>query len=221
MQYQNFGEQSVDPNDFKASIEAYSQGFVFTRTEKGHMEKVRSVRVDLEKFSETSENRRILRKYDHEVRFDAVPFDHYSWQIHKLGKDFYETKFGSDTFSANKIKELFTTNEFNFNNILSFELNGVSDGYCITYLAEEEIKILHYAYPFYNLELIDTNFGIYMMTKTLSELKAKGFKYSYLGSAHDVRAIYKLQFEGVEWFDETSNEWVQDVSRLKKLLRNS
>lgn len=256
MSYTSFGTKLVNLENIEEITRAYHEGYVFTRTEKGRMERVRSLRVNLKEFEESSENRRVLRKFSHLVEINPVPFPDYSWQIHKLGKDFYETKFGPNIFSANKIKELFTEGT-NFNTVLTFKNvdkqllitnykllehppflpqggDSLADGYCICYTnALSEIrdsrhalhvtrnpKFLHYAYPFYNLNFINSSFGIYMMTKTLQFFKEKGFDYIYLGSVHERASLYKLQFKGTEWWDEEAEEWKNDLEELKRRVSN-
>jgi arginyl-tRNA--protein-N-Asp/Glu arginylyltransferase len=229
MSYLNFGTRFIDFTKTKEAIKAYSEGFVFTRIKNGQMERVRSLRINLKKFELSSENRRILRKFNHEVKVNKIPFQNYSWEIHKLGKDFYDTKFGKDTFSANKIKELFTTQN-NFNAVLTFKSNENIDGYCIIFdssqshqmkIEDSRLKITHYAYPFYNLDLINTSFGIFMMTRAIKHFADEKFDYIYLGSVHETASLYKLQFKGLEWFDEETNTWNENFEQLKlRVLRS-
>lgn len=162
----------------------YDQGYMFTRIAKGDMYQNNSVRIDLSKFSLTSENRRILKKVDLSLSVKSLPISDYDWKIGKMAKDFYDARDAK--FSANKIKELLTT-EHNFTTLLDY---GV--GYCICYMDEE---ILHYCYPFYASENKDT--GMNMMLRAIVYAQEKGLKYVYLGSFNK----YKMQFEGVEVFD--------------------
>lgn len=187
----------------------YDQGFVFTRIGKGVMHQTRSVRIDLSKFNLSSENRRILKKgLDISLAHSSIPYPNYSWEIGKLAKDFYDAKADS-SFSANKIRELITTSD-NFNSLLLF-----SDlGYAICY---ENKKVLHYCYPFYNLEKSSKDMGLIMMTKTIADAKERGLSYVYLGSLQRPNDTYKLQFEGIEWFD--GKEWKSDVEEVKKILK--
>jgi arginyl-tRNA--protein-N-Asp/Glu arginylyltransferase len=161
----------------------YSEGFVFTRIAKGDMYQNNSVRIDLSKFSLSSENRRILKKVDLNLVIKNLPLTDYDWKIGKMAKDFYEKR--NATFSANKIKELLTT-DHNFNTLLDYGI-----GYCICYMNEE---ILHYCYPFYASENKDT--GMNMMLRAIMYAKEKRLKYVYLGSYN----VYKMQFAGVEVF---------------------
>lgn len=216
MSYTNFGKKEINLENKEEISESYSDGFVFVRNGIGLMEKVRSIRIDLDKFELSSENRRILRKYDHKIELVNLPYENYVWEIHKMGKDFYDTRFGKDTFSANKIKEIFTEKS-NFNFVFKFTSQEKIDGYCICYWNEEG-KFLHYAYPFYSLGLIDSSFGIFMMTKAIEFCKKNFMKYIYLGSAHDEKSKYKIQFKGLEWYDEKTNQWSEDENALKSRL---
>ncbi len=194
----------------------YREGYLFTRVDRGVMKQTRSVRIDLSQFELSSENRRILKKTEWiEIKKETLPYANYSWKIGKLAKDFYETKFGKKTFSANKIKELLTTNKSNFNRVFVYSYNGEPIGYCI---ARETNEMIHYSYPFYTLnsQLSTLNPGMAMMTQAVLFAKEHGKKYIYLGSAQRPTDTYKLQFAGLEWFD--GKEWKTDLAALKSLL---
>ena len=87
------------------------------------MYQTRSLRIDLKKFELSSENRRVLKKTeDLRLKIEDLPIKNYDWKIGKMAKNFYETKFGKGTFSANKVKELLTDNKksnFNLDNIIN------------------------------------------------------------------------------------------------------
>lgn len=218
MSYINFGIKNLESPLDDNIIQAYEQGFVMTRVSPGHMEKIRSIRIDLKKFVPSSENRRILGKFNHKIIKEEIPLANYDWHIHKIGKDFYDTKFGIDTFSANKIKEILTERQ-NFNILLKYEDIEI-DGYCICKTSQnKDLKIIHYSYPFYKIEKINKNFGIFMMTLAIQTFQEEGFDYIYLGSCHSEESKYKLQFTGLEWFDEKSNTWNTDIENLKQRLK--
>lgn len=162
----------------------YSEGYVFTRIAKGDMYKNNSVRIDLSRFELSSENRRILKKIDLNLIVKPLPLSDYNWKIGKMAKDFYDAR--NAKFSANKIKELLTT-DHNFNTLFDYEI-----GYCIAYMDKE---ILHYCYPFYASE--NKDMGMNMMLRAILYAKEKGLKYVYLGSYNK----YKMQFTGVELFE--------------------
>ena len=250
--YLSWEEKKINEFDDKTIESAYNDGFVFTRVAKGTMNQTRSLRIDLQKFELSSENKRILKKTeDLNLSISPIPYPGYTWEIHKLGKDFYEQKFGKGTFSAQKIKELIIDKEkSNFNQLFVYSLpavilspaSGINSaknplhqterdpsvvklpqddkrlpvGYCI---ALETENIIHYCYPFYDLELNYQNLGMGMMLKAIVWAKEQGKQYIYLGSAQRPTDTYKLQLAGLEWFD--GSKWHEDLEKLKLILQTA
>lgn len=211
MEYLHWKEETI--SDFSESFisKKYDDGFVFTRVGKGVMHQTRSVRIDLSKFMLSSENRRILKKVE-AIHVDSVnlPDSKYHWSIGKLGKDFYEIKFGQGIFSAQKIKETITSDTSNFNLLLKFG----DSAFAICYKNKD---MLHYSYPFYDLEKSPKDMGLGMMIKAIVWAKEQGLKYVYLGSLQRPTDTYKLQFEGLEWFD--GKNWNKDLEKVKMELQ--
>jgi hypothetical protein len=137
----------------------------------------------------------------------TLPYPEYHWSLGKMAKDFYDKKFGEGIFSAQKIKEIIMTDS-NFNLLLNYNI-----GFTICYLNK---NIFHYSYPFYDLEKSTKDMGMGMMIKAILWAKEKGLKYIYLGSLQRPKDVYKLQFSGLEWFDE--KKWNKDVEVVKGLL---
>lgn len=214
-------------NPTESNIEdAYNLGYVFTRVGKNVMNQTRSLRIDLSKFKLSSENKRILHKTESLSLIPRpLPLDAYHWSIAKMAKDFYDTKFGQGTLSANKMRELLTDgtkNNFNRLFIYEFTANGSHPtGYCV---ALETPNIVHYSYPFYHItndSLLVTNhslpnLGMGMMTMAVQWAKKQKKNYIYLGSAQRPTDVYKLQFEGMEWFD--GEKWNTSMKDLKQIL---
>jgi arginyl-tRNA--protein-N-Asp/Glu arginylyltransferase len=208
MEYLHWKEEKVTLESAESITRMYDNGFVFTRIDVGVMHQTRSVRIDLSAFELSSENRRILRKGEEVIMEKyGIPYSDYSFEIGKMAKDFYDVK-ANGAFSANKIKELLTTNH-NFNSLFSFSKLG----YAICY---ENSHMIHYCYPFYDIGKSVKDMGIIMMTKVISQAKVNGLKYVYLGSLQRPSDIYKLQFSGIEWFD--GKEWKKDLGEVKDIL---
>lgn len=193
----------------------YDEGYVFTRMRKGVMQQTRSLRIDLSQFELTSENRRILKKTDGlTVSSVPLPFSAYHWSIGKMAKDFYETKFGEGVFSANKIKELLTDSEkSNFNLLFCYTEGDQTLGYCIARATDE---MIHYSYPFYDLNKTPKDMGLGMMIRAVQHAKGAGKKYIYLGAIQRPSDTYKLQLQGIEGWNK--EEWIKDISVLKNAL---
>lgn len=248
-EYYKTDEANVNYNNSREVTDYYAKGFVLTRVSKGNMIQTRSLRIDLSKFELNSENRRILNKnQDLAFRIRPLPLEDYSWEIHAMGKDFYTKRFGDGTMSASKIKEMFQeSDKSNMNSAFDFKYqpqgstenprsyiehmfganpakdldkiinkDGIIVGYCLAYQNDE---IIHYAYPFYDLDVPKENsLGIGMMTKAINWAKENQMKYIYLGSVVDPSSKYKLQFNGAEWFDSESQNWSDDLEKLKSLI---
>lgn len=215
MSYLKWDQTTITDFSEKNFVNHYNKGFLFGRIGKGIMDQTRSIRIDLSKLELTSENRRILKKTEAlNLKQTSLPYSDYHWSIGKLGKDFYDKKFGEKTFSANKIKELLTESEkSNFNTLLIYSYENNILGYCIGLQTPE---MFHYCYPFYSLETNIPNLGLGMMLKAITWAKEHGKKFVYLGSAQRPSDTYKLQFEGLEWFD--GSKWQNDLKRLKNIL---
>ncbi len=214
MNYLHWNEQKITDFSPENVSAMYDRGFVFTRLGKGVMHQTRSCRINLEKFAWSSENRRILRKgADIVLDSKVLPLADYSWVIGKTAKDFYEAKAQHGTFTANKIKELLSMPD-NFNSFLKFSKDREDLGYAICWQTND---MLHYSYPFYDLEKAPKDMGMIMMTKMIQWSKEGGKKLIYLGSLQRPTDTYKLQFEGLEWFD--GKEWKTDTEEVKKILK--
>lgn len=219
MNYLHWKEKTLSTNASASDIAAaYTDGFVFTRLSKGVMQQTRSVRIDLSKFQMTSENRRILKKVEGlELQAVELPFASYDFSVGKLAKDFYEKKFGAGIMSAQKVKEMLTdAGKSNFNCLMKFSAKSDISGFAICYSNNE---ILHYSYPFYNLETAPKDMGLAMMVLAIEHAKKAGRKYVYLGSLQRPTDTYKLQFEGLEWFD--GKAWQTNFEEVKKLLASA
>jgi len=231
MTYYSTGKKSIEGLTANDIEKMYEQGYVLTRLPE--MNQTRSLRIDLSKFGLSSENRRILRKTESLSHFlFELPLKENStnWQIFAMCKKFYGEKFKDVEFSTNKVREMLVLNDAEksrFNGLFVYYENNTmpndadpSDadhsktlGYCIVYKTE---NILHYCYPFYNLDSNVANIGMGMMLNAIQMAKNAGLKYVYLGSFTRPTDIYKLQFKGLEWWDGTA--WSQDLETLKKTI---
>ena len=216
MSYLNWNTQTI-ANPTPTDIDTlYADGYVATRIDKGIFNQTRSFRIPLAGFTPSSENRRVVRKLgDHTLEAFPLPYEHYHWSIHKLAKDFYE-RFGENVFSANKVKELLTEKEkSNFNTLLVFkDASGTAFGYCIGLATN---TLFHYSYPFYVEDPENPSRGLGMMNRALLWAQEHGYTYLYLGSLSRPSDVYKLQFEGQEWFD--GRAWTTDITPLREILK--
>lgn len=211
--------------DYKPDLinQMYSHGYLLTRLGKGVMDQTKSLRIDLSKFEPNSENRRIIRKTDGLIiKASKLPLENYSWEIHKMGKEFYSKKFGDQTMSASKIKEMFQNMEkSNMNMVFSYHAENVNNeaalGYCLAYTNDQ---IVHYAYPFYDLESNIPNLGLGMMLQAIFWAKKNNLQFIYLGSLVTPESRYKLQFKGIQMWDNETKIWISDLEKIKQIAFN-
>lgn len=170
----------------------------------------------------------------------------YDYNIGKIAKDFYEKKFGPNIMSAQKIKIMLTDGtQSNFNLLLRFKVsNDYSDpkpvaeesakvaptsasantsdhptppggqfGFTICHVTP---TILHYSYPFYDLNSAPKDMGLAMMITAIQYAKDAGLRYVYLGSLQRPSDTYKFQFSGLEWFN--GQIWSDDLEKAKIAL---
>jgi arginyl-tRNA--protein-N-Asp/Glu arginylyltransferase len=221
MNYLHWDEKTITDFSDKNIADMYARGYVFTRIGRGVMHQTRSVRIDLSKFEPSSENRRVLKKVaEYDKASLDLPLKEYDLRIGKLAKDFYDTKFGPGIMSAQKIKEMLTdASKSNFNELLVYAHDRTPVGYVICY---ENEAMVHYSYPFYDLNDASKDMGLGMMMSTIDWAKNDSVKHIYLGSLQRPGDTYKLQFEGLEWFDGGpggSGVWQSDLDAVKKLLK--
>ncbi len=218
--YLSWAEEKIDLENTSLVENSYNKGFVATRLGKGVMQKTRSVRIDLNKFSLSSENRRILKKTENLwIEMMVLPSEKYDFKVGKMAKDFYDQKSGKGTFSVQKIKEIITDKENgSFNRMINLyqrkdDGENIEIGHAICL---ETPNIIHYSYPFYDIEIAPKDSGLSMMLKTILYAKENKKKYFYIGSLQRTSDKYKLQFSGLEWFNGKS--WTDNLELAKNTL---
>jgi arginyl-tRNA--protein-N-Asp/Glu arginylyltransferase len=133
-----------------------------------------------------------------------------------MAKDFYDKKFGVGIMSAQKVKEMITSLEkSNFNTLISYSKQSDTLGYAIAYKSD---KILHYSYPFYDLMSAPKDMGLGMMIKAVILAQEKNLSYVYLGSLQRKTDTYKMQFEGMEWWN--GKTWSKNIEEAKIILKS-
>ena len=83
--YLSWAEKTITDFDDESIEKMYDDGFVFTRIGKGVMNQTRSLRIDLNKFELSSENKRVLKKTEDLIlSVSTIPYAKYDWSIHKF-----------------------------------------------------------------------------------------------------------------------------------------
>lgn len=192
----------------------YKCGFLPLRYLKNVFYLSRSLRVDLDFFSLSSENKRILNKTTGiEAELMALADFNYSPQVQKMCKDYAQKKIGKSVFSSQGIKNIFTGGPYNY----VFVFRNVSDqeevGYAVCFISNQ---IVQYAHSFYKVDCIGQNLGTRMILEAVNWAKKNQKKYIYLGTCYSKEAFYKTEFKGIEFFN--GFKWNSNLSELKKLV---
>jgi len=178
--------------------------------------KARSLRVDLARFKDTSENRRLDKKYEgrsvsvKKRDLDLLQSD----EVVDFMLEYAGERFSKGKMTPSRLRYIF---DWPFlSGILEFRVDDNLMGYL---LYCEFDGGFHYWFSFYNLELPAALApGKYMMWKTIHYLRSLDFKYLYLGTCYGSGSLYKARdFKGMEFHD--GNRWESDLKLLKRCCR--
>ena len=192
----------------------YSNGFLPIRSLQRVYYLSRDIRVDLDEFEISSENRRILKKTEN-FESDLVPLSEFTYtaEIQKFCKNYAEQKLGKGLFPAAAIKSIFTNKIFNYVFVFKEVSTQKEVGYAVCFISE---NLLQYAYAFYDLEYFKDNLGARMILEAVLWANKSNKKYAYLGTCYEESALYKTEFKGVEFFN--GFRWSEDLEELKRLV---
>jgi arginyl-tRNA--protein-N-Asp/Glu arginylyltransferase len=192
----------------------YQVGFLPTRHLKNIYYLSRSLRVDLDLFETSSENKRILNKTS-DFEADLIPLSDFDYTpaVQKMCKDYAEAKMGKGVFSSQTIKNIFNNGIYNY----VFIFKKISDqsvvGYAVCFISG---NLIQYAHSFYNSNYIGQNLGARMILQSVVWGKQNNKRYAYLGTCYQRESLYKTEFKGVNFFN--GFRWSENIQELKKLI---
>ena len=207
-----FPESGETPGDL------FQLGFLPSSRELDRFYLCRQVRVDLQKYRPSSENRRILRKGEGIAAelIARTEFD-YTAERREFYKAYADSKFGKEVMPYDRLDLLFESKITSHVLIFKDPASGAEVGTVTLYL--EPGRLAYYYYAFYDLNFCGRNLGMYMMTFAVSFFAERGLPFLYLGSCYSANALYKTQFSGVEFFN--GFRWSANLEELKYLIRRA
>ncbi len=179
----------------------------------------RSVRVDLQHFTDSSENRRIDRKAQplgiNMTIAERADVDSENPAFVACCTQYAETRFSGGQMDAQRLSYVLTRSSAS--HIVTFSTGDSILGYVVACITPE---ILHYWYAFFDVTYLRSHcLGKWMMWRTIRWAKDKGLQYVYLGTCYGEKSLYKVRdHRGCEFFDGAG--WNADLSRLKALCRH-
>jgi len=203
------------PEAGETPAQMFDAGFLPSSRNLDRFYLCRHLRVDLQKFEPSSENRRVLRKCP-DVTFELVPRTHYDFTPEHRArfKKYADIKFGNDVMSLERLDSLFASPIITHLLVFTDTKTGAEVGTVTLYL--ESNALAFYYYAFYELDYPERSLGLYMMTSAVAEFAARGTRHLYLGSCYSEKALYKTQFAGVEFFN--GFRWSHNLKELKYRL---
>lgn len=173
----------------------------------------RSVRSYVRDWEPTSENRRVLRKFDGEftkhsrsvkdVRHDEGFFD--------ICLSYFNLAHGN--VMPRKRLELILDMGL-ISRVIEYQKDGTPIAYLL--LVEGE-NFSHYWFSFFKQEYMKSAMGMWLALDHIRDMKGKK-DYFYFGTGYAEKALYKTNVEPLSFWNGT--EWVHDTKLLKALCRS-
>jgi len=212
--YANYAKREAG----EALSEIYESGYLpysGAREVRDTFYMARSARLNLKFFQSSSENRRIAKKFDGVFTKERAPLERVrndeTFLLFCL--DYFEKRHGKAAMPRERLELILDSG------VIRSVVLYKKDSSAVAYVLEvSETKMGHYWYSFYDLSLMNQSLGMWLMLDCVRDAKEKGLTYYYLGTVYGEKALYKTNFEGLEWWDGTS--WNSDVAKLRELGRS-
>jgi arginyl-tRNA--protein-N-Asp/Glu arginylyltransferase len=200
------------------SLEAlYAQGYLpysSSHNLQNIFYSARSARVLLQEFALSSENRRIARKFDGQFIKRRVAAKEFAADeaFYAFVADYFTKRHGGNTAPHERIRLWMESG------LVSTVVEYTKDGAVAGYVLEVESGLMrHYWCSAYDLTLAQQSLGMWLMLDCIRDAKEDGMTHYYLGTVYGPKALYKTNFEPLEWHD--GRAWQHDVAQLKEKSR--
>lgn len=206
-----------EPGDRLAKI--YASGYLPYSGKAGVKDifyMARSARVDLSRFSLSSENRRIAKRFDGTFEREEMPlarFDTSDKTFLTFCLHYFRERHGQYVMPKERLRTILDMG-------LASDITMYrADEATVAYVLEvRDAEMAHFWYSFYDLSYVRRSLGMWLMLDALRQAKAAGKTYFYIGTVYGDKALYKVNFSALEYWDGC--EWIADVKRLKTLARS-
>lgn len=201
--------------------EIYNQGFLpYSNNIKLQLETyylARSLRVDLDRFTDSSENRRVEKKIlEINPSFKVIPisdFDMDQEEFVNFCLDYGKKRF-SEGLELERLKYILSAKSIS--HIFEFKVENKIVGYVITII---EDGTLHYWFSFFDLNYQKFSLGKHMMFSVINWAFKNNLKHVYLGTCYGEKSLYKVRdFKGLSFYD--GNQWSNDMKLLKQKCKS-
>ena len=205
-----FPETGETPADF------FEAGFLPSSVALDRFYLCRQVRVPLRGWTPTTENRRILRKADRWI-CRLVPRADYDYrpELRSQWLEFARLRFGEGVMPGERLDRLMAAPVVT--HLLEFQDPESRQEVGTVLMHVEAPRLAYYYFAFHTLDAGCGISGMQMMTRAVAHFSQAGFGHLHLGTCYDERALYKVQFEPMEY--STGWTWSSDMEALQALVR--
>ncbi|MGL4629828.1 MAG: GNAT family N-acetyltransferase [Leadbetterella sp.] len=176
----------------------------------------RSLRVDCDRFEDTSENRRVCRMVEPlSIGIEVVKKSDFNLED-SVFKAFCNTyiseRIGDDNMSAERWD--YILRQDTGSHFFVFKNDSQVFGYVLAAITDKSVQ---YWFAFFDTEYMRSHsLGKYMMWAVIDWAKKNKKQHVYLGTAYKSKALYKIRdHKGLSFFN--GNGWSADVNLLKAL----
>ena len=203
------------PEPGETPTDLFAAGFLPSSHQLDRFYLCRHLRVQLDRFTASSENRRILRK-GQELTATLVPRTEFEFTAarREFCLQYANSRFGGG-MKPERLDSLLSSPVTSHVLVFTVAATGAEVGLVTLHL--EAGRMAFYYYAFYDLAYANPSLGMFMMTSAVTLLATQGCPLLYLGTCYATNALYKTQFAGVEFFNGV--RWSDNLEELKQLLQ--
>jgi hypothetical protein len=205
----------LEPGETPA--DAFESGFLPSTPALDRFYLVRQVRVPLREWHPTSENRRVLRKGEG-LTLQIVPRNEFEYSTARRESwlAFAEERFGTGVMPATRLDRLMSSPVVSHLLHFTETSTGRDRGTVLMYLEPPRVAFYYFAFYQTPTDLREPT-GMVLMTRAVEHFAREGWAHLHMGGCYSDDALYKTQFEPVEFFN--GFRWSRNLNELKHLVR--
>jgi len=176
----------------------------------------RSMRVPLDSFSLSSENRRVACKFNDKFIRVSTPFQDFNTgdeNFRKFCVNYFTKRHGSQIMPVERLRTILDSGLIT--HLVSYRDNEKIAAYV---LEVSDKDMIHFWYSFYDISFVHQSLGMWLMLDSARHAQKAGEKCFYAGTVYGEKSLYKTSLANLEYWD--GSEWVADKKQLKKLGRS-
>ena len=196
-------------------VDIYAKGFIPHTVDpsvRNRFYLARSSRIELERFSYTSENRRVAKRFENMFitqRLEPAAMDE---SMRALFLSYFAERHGPRIMPEARLDAILAT---------PLPLSLITykkDSRLIAAVLEiGDNSFGHFYYSAYDLSLVQQSLGMWLMLDGARRAKEASRTHYYLGTVYGEKALYKTNLGPLEFWD--GSVWSTDLAHLKKLAR--